>query len=1049
MLTPLFAIPNPVSSPALAAPPAAIQDTHQPAAEPELLWNTFLGGPENDAGYSIAFDRRSDVYVAGTSDSGWGEDAVAGHSGGRDVFVAKMVLRGVVEWHTFLDAATGDETCAIALDGEGNVYVTGTSWEPWGDPVNDFSFYPDAFVAKLDNDGNLLWNTFLGAVTDSGNAIALDASSNVYIAGASTLTWGDPVRDHWGAHNNDAFVAKLDNDGRLVWNAFLGGEGEDTGQAIAVDASGHIYVAGTSGSAWGSPQAGFAGGTDAFVAKTNANGSLMWHTFLGDEHQDTGAGIAVDSSSAVYIAGTQEQWVEGRYGPELDQFPFATRLAPGGVQDWTSQYFDGEGHGIAVDGDGQIYLAGTGEYEPYGVNYAFVAALDGEGNRTWDVELGGPELNDVQGRAIAVDPSGHVYLAGTSYAEWGDWPTRRHAGGYDAFAAFLGAPCTGDGIYLYEQPYYMSECRKLTASEPDLARLSFDDQADSIKFVGAYGDGQYLATVYEHANYTGASRTLMADDPLLGEGAFGWDAASSIRIEPAPQCDGQDGVYLWEEPNYMGQCRRFTASEADLSNVAFQNIARSVEVVGDTFGANHEVVLFGYPDFVGVTKTVAGQDADLGNDAIKDFGVSSLAIWPKTKDWTFLLYLNGDQREQDLTGPFNDTLRNLLREGEVNPNLNVVVLFDGKVQGDTWQGRILPGSWYQTPGDTQWDLGERDLGDGQTLVDFVQWARGRFPADHYYLSIADHGNGVVGISWDDDPNEDSYLNPSELAAALDAATLNGSQRDKIDVVHYDTCLMAMLENGYDIHDYADYLVAHQNLGWSTFPYKDYLAGIDTGMGAGEMAIYMADAYYEARRYRSRTPASVSVMDLRRAVSVREALDPLATALRTEVSADLLRQLRDSTQQLDANGSLTINNEDDYSDLCHLASLVQQQVPTDTVKLRAAAVEAAACTSPSDPLVIREHHINGIYGGISINLQNAHGVSVYWPQTSGGVTYNQYTGGLLYDFTADSQWDEFVARYATIAGEPPLPDDEELPLVPVLTEQEVWLPVIHAATPNCR
>src|SRR5207237_8729 len=98
----------------------------------------------------------------------------------------------------------------------------------WGSPVRAFSGGADAFVAKVDPDGNLTWNTFLGGAdlnneVNYGYGVAVDDSANVYVTGLSSSTWGSPVRPFSGGR--DGFVAKLDPTGTLIWNTFLGGSG--------------------------------------------------------------------------------------------------------------------------------------------------------------------------------------------------------------------------------------------------------------------------------------------------------------------------------------------------------------------------------------------------------------------------------------------------------------------------------------------------------------------------------------------------------------------------------------------------------------------------------------------------------------------------------------------------------------------------------------------------------------------------------------------------------------------------------------------------------
>jgi hypothetical protein len=186
---------------------------------------------------------------------------------------------------------------AIAVDSGGNVYVAGYSNWTWGTPVN-------AFAAKLNSNGVRQWNTFMGSGGDDfGYAIAVDSGGNVYVAGNSYETWGTPVNALAGG--KDAFAAKLNSGGVRQWNTFMGSGGDDSGYSIAVDSDGNTYVAGTSLVTWGTPINPHGGGgyTDAFAAKLYLNGARLWNTFMGSDRIDEGHAIAVDSSGNVYVAG--------------------------------------------------------------------------------------------------------------------------------------------------------------------------------------------------------------------------------------------------------------------------------------------------------------------------------------------------------------------------------------------------------------------------------------------------------------------------------------------------------------------------------------------------------------------------------------------------------------------------------------------------------------------------------------------------------------------------------------------------------------------------
>ena len=353
-----------------------------------LLWNTFLGDSNPDHGFGIAVDAGGNVYVTGYSVGSWGSP-VRAHSGSADVFVAKLSSDGGLLWNTFLGSSNNDFSYGIAVDAGGNVYVTGRSDASWGSPVRAYSGgYGDAFVAKLNNNGSLQWNTFLGGSNnDYGHGIAVDAGGNVYVTGDSDGSWGSPVRAHSESQfDKDAFVAKLNNNGSLQWNTFLGGSNNDYGHGIAVDAGGNVYVTGYSKDSWGSPVRAHSGSADAFVAKLNNNGSLQWNTFLGGSNNDFGHDIAADAGGNAYVTG-------------------------GSDASWDSPV---RAHSGGSD--------------------AFVAKLCSDGGLLWNTFLGSSKYDF--GHNIAVNAGGNAYVTGVSDASW-DTPLRPHSGGSDAFVVKL------------------------------------------------------------------------------------------------------------------------------------------------------------------------------------------------------------------------------------------------------------------------------------------------------------------------------------------------------------------------------------------------------------------------------------------------------------------------------------------------------------------------------------------------------------------------------------------------------------------------------------
>jgi len=350
-----------------------------------LGWNTFMGSANIDRGNTIAVDGSGNVYIAGDSEATWGTP-VNSFSGSYDVFVAKLNSNGVLQWNTFLGSTGLDYASAIAVDGSGNVYVLGDSFAAWGSPVAAYSGGREPFVAKLNSDGELQWHTFMGSSGfDYSYGVAEDDSGNVYVVGYSPETWGSPVVAYVGS--NDAFVAKLNSSGALQWNTFMGAADSDGGNGIAVDGSGNAYVVGTSNSTWGTPINAYVFSQDGFLVKLNSSGVRQWNTFLGSSNYDSCFGIDLDGIGNIYVSG----------------YSYVT---------W----------GMPIDPH-------SGDFD------GFAAKFDSSGIRQWNTFMGSAGYDT--GRSIAVDTDGNACVVGESAATWGT-PVIAHAGGgMDAFVVKL------------------------------------------------------------------------------------------------------------------------------------------------------------------------------------------------------------------------------------------------------------------------------------------------------------------------------------------------------------------------------------------------------------------------------------------------------------------------------------------------------------------------------------------------------------------------------------------------------------------------------------
>jgi hypothetical protein len=294
-----------------------------------LVYSTYLGGSDDDAGARITVDASGDVYITGNTYShnfpttpGAMQTALGGLS---DAFVSKLNSAGsALLYSTYLGGDNYDFGQGIAIDASGSAYVTGDTLSS-NFPTTPGAFQTtyggghasgDAFVSRLNAAGSaLLYSTYLGGSgEDGGSGIAVDVSRNAYVAGGTTssdfpVTPGAFQTTYGG--NGDVFVSKLNGAGSaLLYSTYLGGSGDDGAASMAVDVSGKAYVAGvTFSSNFPTTPDAFQttkGGAyyTAFVSNLNAAGSaLLYSTYLRGNNFDQGSSIAVNGSGNVYITG--------------------------------------------------------------------------------------------------------------------------------------------------------------------------------------------------------------------------------------------------------------------------------------------------------------------------------------------------------------------------------------------------------------------------------------------------------------------------------------------------------------------------------------------------------------------------------------------------------------------------------------------------------------------------------------------------------------------------------------------------------------------------
>jgi hypothetical protein len=484
--------------------------------DPVLSYSTYLGGATY--GYGIAVDSAGNTYLTGvagatnfpTTPGAFQTTAKANGT----PFVTKLNPSGsALVYSTYLSGTTNtsiygdDPGTGIAVDAAGNAYLTGWTFSK-DFPVTLGAFQPsnrglqNAFVTKLNSDGTaLLYSTYLGGTNEGGNilpgdqgrGIAVDSQGNAYVTGSACsadfpvtpLAFQSSFKGGGGGLGPfycNAFLSKL-NPGlpgplSLVYSTYFGGSGGDSGQGIAVDNTGNVYLAGWTGSTDFPVTPGAfqmsnkaPRESNAFVSKLNpglpGQPVLVYSTYLGGStYGDKASGIAVDSQGSAYVTGFTGS-------PDFPVTPlafqttfysydtaFVTKLSPSGSSLVYSTFISGTTplpsgendfpYGIAVDATGKAYVTGLTtsptfpttpdalQRQPASSSSrpAFVTVLNPDGSAlVYSTYLSGS--SDDAGLGIAVDNSGSVYVTGGAYST--DFPTTPGAfqttfqGFHDAF----------------------------------------------------------------------------------------------------------------------------------------------------------------------------------------------------------------------------------------------------------------------------------------------------------------------------------------------------------------------------------------------------------------------------------------------------------------------------------------------------------------------------------------------------------------------------------------------------------------------------------------
>jgi uncharacterized delta-60 repeat protein len=350
----------------------------------EARYDTFFESYAETAS-ALAIDGSGNVYVTGISSRPDQESSCVTVKYGPD---------GEMLWEAQL-AGRSDVAAGIALDGTEGIYVTGTLY---GTGWEDYA------TVKYDANGNEIWVATWGSnVLDSDRpaAIAADHMGNVYVTGYSDKDSSDHHLDY------HYITVKYADDGSELWvgdYAWPGGE-YDQAKDIAVDSEGNVFVTG-----WSAVEVT---GSDFATVKYDSEGEELWVArYDGGTSGYGGEALALDGDGNVCVTGST--------GPSYSALDYATvKYDTDGSELWVATYdgpsgSDDRAAAIAIDSDGSVYVTGASTGVGTGYDYATIK-YDPDGNELWVARYHRPESMEDKAVGIAVSEAGLVYVTGKSY----------------------------------------------------------------------------------------------------------------------------------------------------------------------------------------------------------------------------------------------------------------------------------------------------------------------------------------------------------------------------------------------------------------------------------------------------------------------------------------------------------------------------------------------------------------------------------------------------------------------------------------------------------
>lgn len=454
----------------------------------------------------------------------------------------ELVIDPELQWVHYVGGSDGDLINATWA-GEADIFVAGsTSSADFARRINEYRGGQDAFVARINESGEVVWVAFCGGASrDIAHALCQGVDSNLFAAGYTQSTDFAGALNSYHGGPSDAFVLRMDEFGSLIWMRYLGGDINETAYDLRCGASGEVIAAGfTASGAWEGRVNAYHGAGDAFIVRLSPDGEVVWMRFVGGSGADFANGLALDASDNAYLCGyLSSQDLEGArnayHGGIYDAF--AVRVNPGGGQVWAA-YVGGSdietGYDVEFIGPAGVLLIGATQSRDFfgrsnsfigGGNDAFMVNLDFAGGNQRFMRFFGGTGVDVA-RSVFSTAQGRVLLAGWTASRDFEGARNRFAGGVsDAFIAEVTRDALVDWMF-YAGGSEEDRGLAIAAAENGAAYLAGSSLSSSLigQRNSSHGDGEgFLARVSEQS---GRSLVVSASCPQGGPIEVEWYGAT-------------------------------------------------------------------------------------------------------------------------------------------------------------------------------------------------------------------------------------------------------------------------------------------------------------------------------------------------------------------------------------------------------------------------------------------------------------------------------------------------------------------------------------------